>query len=79
MENGIPKQKLRRWAAVFYSLRFRCGGNRIQYFLAGKAYLKITLLVKTPLHEIDKLHAPGDGLLTKLRNLVNLGKFFLTM
>ena len=27
--NGIPKQKLRRWAAIFYSLRFRCGGNRI--------------------------------------------------
>ena len=30
VENGIPKQKLRRWAAIFYSLRFRCGGNRIQ-------------------------------------------------
>ena len=32
--------------------------------MAGKAYLKITLLVKTPLHEIGKLHAPGDGLLS---------------
>ena len=30
VENGIPKQKLWRWAAIFYSPRFRCGGNRIQ-------------------------------------------------
>ena len=30
VKNGIPKQKLQRWAAIFYSLRFRCGGNRIQ-------------------------------------------------
>ena len=31
---------------------------------AGKAYLKINLLVKTLLHELWQLDAPGNGLLT---------------
>ena len=44
--------------------------------MAGKAYLKITLLVKTPLNEIGKLHAPGDGLLVKLNFGIAYGRTF---
>ena len=34
-----------------------------QLFFAGKAYLKINSLVKTPLHEFMAVNAPGYGLL----------------
>ena len=67
-------------AAYFFHLDW-CGRHRQQSFFAGKTYLKINSLVKTPLHDFmsvarSRLQAPG---LTYRHRYTNIGNCLLIL